>query len=62
MARTASKSIEFLSFIIDSRRMTLSLPAVKVDKIHRSADTTHLEPFRGNRLPIILHNWTHDIS
>ena len=35
MAKTASKSIEFLSFIIDSRRMTLSLPAVKVDKIHK---------------------------
>ena len=30
-----SQSIEFLGFIIDSRRMTLSLPAVKVDKIRK---------------------------
>ena len=23
---------------------------------------THLEPFRGNRSPVIPHNWSHDIS
>ena len=57
-----SESIESLGFIIESRRMTLSLPAVKVDKINTQGVLTHLELFRGNGAPIIPHNWTHDIS
>ena len=56
-----SQSIEFLGFIIDSRKIALSLPSVKVNKIHKECRHI-LNLFGGSGLPIIPHNWSHDIS
>ena len=56
-----TQSIEFLGFIIDSRRMTLSLPAVKVNKIHKECrHILNLSEVTGHQH--IPHNWSHDIS
>ena len=50
-----TQSIEFLGFIIDSRRMTLSLPAVKVDKIHKECrHILNLSEVTGRQLSHII--------
>ena len=53
-----SQSIEFLVFIIDSRRIL----ACSQGRQDTQGVPTHLEAFGGNGSPIIPYNWTHDIS
>ena len=50
-----TQSIEFLGFIIDSRRMTLSLPAVRVNKIHKECrHILNLSELMGHQLSHII--------